>query len=153
MVGGNFRLDAIQAAVLLAKFPYLDGWTQRRQENAALYQTLLNEVGLAAPDGPLQLPPAAGPGVRHVVNQYVVRARDRDALAAHLKSEGVQTEVYYPRPMHLQECFAPLGLPEGSFPVAEACAKDSLAVPVAPETAADAVRYVVDCIAGFYRVR
>jgi dTDP-4-amino-4,6-dideoxygalactose transaminase len=151
VIGGNFRLDAIQAAVLLAKFPHLEGWTRRRQENAAAYSTLLAQAGLSAPGGPVQTPAPSGPGDRQVFNQYVIRARDRDALAAHLKSAGVQTEVYYPCPMHLQACFADLGLAPGSFPVAEACALDSLALPVAPETSGAAIEYVVGQIAAFYR--
>jgi dTDP-4-amino-4,6-dideoxygalactose transaminase len=153
LVGGNFRLDALQAAILLAKLPHLDGWTRRRQENAALYDGLLNDAGLASPRGPLALPAPVGSGDRHVFNQYVIRGPNRDGLAAHLKTAGVQTEVYYPRPMHLQECFADLKLSQGSFPVAEACAQDSLALPVAPETSAAAVRYVVDAIADFYRIK
>jgi dTDP-4-amino-4,6-dideoxygalactose transaminase len=151
LVGGNFRLDAIQAAVLLAKFPHLDAWTARRQENAAAYTQLLRAAGLTAPGGPVATPPPVPALHRHVFNQYVVRVRDRDGLAAHLKNQGVQTEVYYPRPMHLQACFADLCLPAGSFPIAEACALDSLALPVAPETSPAAIAYVVDQIAGFYR--
>ncbi|HEY0708994.1 MAG TPA: DegT/DnrJ/EryC1/StrS family aminotransferase [Polyangia bacterium] len=151
LVGGNFRLDAIQAAVLLAKFPHLDGWSERRQQNADLYSQAFAARGLSAPGGPLKVPPAPGVGERHVWNQYVIRARDRDGLAAHLKTQGIQTEVYYPRPMHLQECFADLGLRPGAFPVAEACALDSLALPVAPETSTAAIQYVVDSVAAFYK--
>jgi dTDP-4-amino-4,6-dideoxygalactose transaminase len=152
-VGGNFRLDAIQAAVLLAKFPHLEGWTGRRQENAAAYTQQLGAAGLTVAGGPVAAPPPAPARDRHVFNQYVVRVRDRDGLAAHLKSHGVQTEVYYPRPMHLQACFADLCLPAGSFPIAEACALDSLALPVAPETSPAAISYVVERIAEFYRLR
>jgi dTDP-4-amino-4,6-dideoxygalactose transaminase len=149
-LGGNFRLDALQAAVLLAKFPFLDGWTERRGQNAALYRAQFAARGLCEAGGPVRLPPAAGPGERHVWNQFVIRTERRDELAAHLKQQGVQTEVYYPRPMHLQECFASLGHGKGDFPVAEACANDSLALPVAPETSAEAVAYVVDQVAAFY---
>jgi dTDP-4-amino-4,6-dideoxygalactose transaminase len=151
IIGGNFRLDAIQAAVLLAKFPHLDGWSQRRQENADLYMQEFAARGLSSADGPIRTPPAPAAGERHVWNQYVIRARDRDGLAAHLKACGVQTEVYYPRPMHLQECFAHLGLRAGAFPVAEACALDSLALPVSPETSDAAIGYVVDAVAAFYK--
>jgi dTDP-4-amino-4,6-dideoxygalactose transaminase len=146
LVGGNFRLDALQAAVLLAKFPYLDGWTERRGQNAARYRQAFAARGL----GNVQLPPPAAPGERHVWNQFVIRAERRDGLAAHLKEHGVQTEVYYPRPMHLQECFAYLGYGKGAFPVSEACAADSLALPVAPETTAEQIDYVVDRVAAFY---
>jgi dTDP-4-amino-4,6-dideoxygalactose transaminase len=149
LVGGNFRLDAIQAAILLAKFPHLDVWTARRNENAALYQGLFAAAGLAAPGGPLLLPPVSGPGERNVWNQFVIRAPNRDRLAAHLNANGVQTEVYYPRPMHRQECFAYLGHKAGDFPVAEACAADSLALPVEPAVSADAIRYVVDRVGDF----
>jgi dTDP-4-amino-4,6-dideoxygalactose transaminase len=150
IIGGNFRLDAIQAAVLLAKFPHLDGWTRRRQENAELYRTGFGAHRLAAPGGPIALPPAPGPGERHIWNQFVIRAPRRDALAAHLAQHGVQTEVYYPRPMHRQECFANLGHQAGDFPVAEACAADSLALPVSPETSPLAIAYVVARVAEFY---
>ncbi len=151
-VGGNFRLDALQAAVLLAKFPHLDGWTLRRQANAELYARLFEQRGLVSPVGPLSLPPPSGPRDRHVFNQYVIRGRDRDGLGAALKADGIQTEVYYPRPMHLQDCFVELGLAKGSFPVAEACAQDSLALPVAPEVSSAAIEYVVERIGAFYRL-
>jgi dTDP-4-amino-4,6-dideoxygalactose transaminase len=149
LVGGNFRIDALQAAILLAKLPHLDGWTARRQQNAALYSQELTRRGLAAPGGPITLPAAEAPGERHVWNQYVIRLGRRDALMEHLKQAGVQTEIYYPRPMHLQECFAELGHDEGSFPVSEACAREALALPVAPELGEPAVRYVVDAIERF----
>jgi dTDP-4-amino-4,6-dideoxygalactose transaminase len=153
MVGGNFRLDALQAAILLAKLPHLDGWTVRRQQNAGLYDAHFAAAGLSTPGGPLAVPPAVPAGDRHVFNQYVIRCRERDRLAAHLKASGVQTEVYYPRPMHLQECFGALGLHPGAFPVAEACAQDSLALPVAPETSPAAIAYVADAVAAFYGSR
>jgi dTDP-4-amino-4,6-dideoxygalactose transaminase len=143
-VGGNFRLDALQAAVLLAKFPHLDRWTDRRAENATLYRQLLGDVA------GLRTPPAAEAGDRHVWNQFVVRTARRDALAGHLKTQGVQTEVYYPRPMHMQECFASLGHEAGDFPVAEACASDSLALPIAPEISPAAIAYVAEQVKAFY---
>jgi dTDP-4-amino-4,6-dideoxygalactose transaminase len=150
IIGGNFRLDALQAAVLLAKLPHLDGWTRRRQENAELYRTSFAAHRLSAPEGPVSLPPPAAPGERHVWNQFVIRAPRRDALAAHLAQQGVQTEVYYPRPMHQQQCFVSLGHRAGDFPVAEACAAEALALPVAPETPPEAVRYVAERVAEFY---
>jgi dTDP-4-amino-4,6-dideoxygalactose transaminase len=153
VVGGNFRLDAIQAAVLLAKFPALEPWIRRREENAALYVSRLGGAGLLGINGPITVPPSPAPGDRHVLNQFVIRCHDRDALAAHLAAQGVQTEVYYPRPLHLQQCFQDLGVSEGAFPVAEACAKDSLALPVAPEIPPAAIASVADAIVDFCRFR
>lgn len=148
IIGGNFRLDAIQAAVLLAKLPHVERWTTRREENATTYAESLAEM--AFPRGPLRLPPLPPSGDRHVYNQYVVQLPKRDALAAHLRKEGVQTEIYYPRPMHLQECFVGLGYHEGDFPRAEAAAKTVLALPVAPELPVSLIRYVADQVKSFY---
>lgn len=149
LVGGNFRIDALQAAILLAKLPHLDRWTARRQQNAALYGEELTRRGLAAPGGPVTLPAPPAPGERHVWNQYVIRVARRDALMEHLKQAGIQTEIYYPRPMHLQECFSELGHTEGAFPVSEACARESLALPVAPELTDETIRYVAGAIESF----
>jgi dTDP-4-amino-4,6-dideoxygalactose transaminase len=149
VVGGNFRLDGLQAAVLLAKLPHLDDWTRRREANAHRYHQAFAAAGLAAPRGPVHLPPLASPGDRMVWNQFVVRVPRRDALLEHLKQRGIQTEIYYPQPMHLQTCFAELGHRAGAFPTAEACARDSLALPVYPELAPDAIAYVVETMAGF----
>jgi len=158
IVGANFRLDAVQAAVLLAKLPRLDGWTAARAANAAAYRAAFARAGLASEsnesresNGPVALPPAPADGDRHVWNQFVIRAPRRDALIDHLRRAEIQTEIYYPRPMHLQECFADLGYREGDFPVAEAAARDSLALPVYPELPAGAIDYVVTAIADFYR--
>jgi dTDP-4-amino-4,6-dideoxygalactose transaminase len=144
VVGGNFRLDALQAAVLLAKLPHLDDWTARRAANADAYRAALA-------DTPLTLPPPAAPNSRHIWNQFVVRAPRRDALAAHLRSREIETEIYYPQPLHLQACFAHLGHKPGDFPVAEACAADSLALPVHPDLPAGAIEYVAAAITDFYR--
>ncbi|MGV3625176.1 MAG: DegT/DnrJ/EryC1/StrS family aminotransferase [Archangium sp.] len=147
IIGGNFRIDALQAAILRAKLPHLDGWTTRRQHNADRYRRLFAEAGVkstARPnaENPLTLP-VARPGTRHVYNQFVVRSIRRDALKDHLKANGVGTEVYYPQPMHLQACFASWGGAVGQFPEAEAAANESLALPVYPElTDADAQRVV-----------
>ncbi|HEY0715393.1 MAG TPA: DegT/DnrJ/EryC1/StrS family aminotransferase [Polyangia bacterium] len=151
-VGGNFRLDALQAAVLLAKFPHLEAWTRRREENATLYARALSHHGLGAESSPIRLPPPAPAGHRQVFNQYVIRAQKRDSLAASLKDDGIQTEVYYPRPLHLQECLAGAGARPGDFPAAEAAATTALALPVAPEVSTEAVTYVADRIAAFYGV-
>jgi dTDP-4-amino-4,6-dideoxygalactose transaminase len=157
IVGGNFRLDALQAAVLQAKLPHLDGWTDGRRANAARYRRLFAEaasraaVTLAAPaagpmpEGTIALP-VERPGVRHVYNQFVVRLGRRDAVKAHLTAAGVGCEVYYPVPFHLQQCFASLGYGRGAFPVAEAAAADSLALPIYPELTEAQQRYVVDAV-------
>jgi dTDP-4-amino-4,6-dideoxygalactose transaminase len=144
MVGGNFRLDAIQAAVVSAKLPHLDQWTQARQRNAARYDRLFQNADLS-----IGLP--ASTENRHIFNQYVIRVSRRDELQAHLRQQGIGTEVYYPVPMHLQECFAYLGHSAGSFPESEAAAKETLALPVYPELTDAAARHVVDCIAAFTR--
>ncbi|MHB8869631.1 MAG: DegT/DnrJ/EryC1/StrS family aminotransferase [Thermoleophilia bacterium] len=160
LVGANFRLDAIQAAVLRVKLPRLDGWTAQRQMNAVRYRSLFVEGGLAArveggggsaalAEAPVVLPFEA-PGGRHIYNQFVLRVRDRDRLLAHLRAHGVGTEVYYPIPLHLQECFCDLGYREGDLPEAEAAARETLAVPVYPGLTPAQQRRVVDVVRGFY---
>jgi dTDP-4-amino-4,6-dideoxygalactose transaminase len=157
IVGGNFRLDALQAAVLGVKLPHLDAWTAGRRANAARYRALFAEAASKA--GIAIAPPSAGPtpagtislpverpGVTHVYNQFVVRVGGRDAVKAHLTASGVGCEVYYPVPFHLQECFAPLGYGRGAFPVAEAAAGDSLALPIYPELTEAQQRYVVSSV-------
>jgi dTDP-4-amino-4,6-dideoxygalactose transaminase len=128
-VGGNFRLDALQAAVLRAKLPHLPGWTRRRRDNAARYDRLFAAAGLAQR---ITLP-VEPPGRRHIFNQYVVRVPDRDRVRALLAEDGIGTEIYYPVPFHLQECFAPLGHSRGAFPHAEAAAGSTLALPIYAE--------------------
>jgi dTDP-4-amino-4,6-dideoxygalactose transaminase len=145
-IGGNFRLDAIQAAVVSAKLPHLDNWTAARQQNAARYDRLFQEAGLAA-SGRVVRPVVAMD--RHIFNQYVIRVADRDGLQASLKAKGVGTEVYYPVPMHLQECFAYLGHRLGAFPESERAANQTLALPIQPELTDEQARYVVDCIGAF----
>jgi dTDP-4-amino-4,6-dideoxygalactose transaminase len=142
VIGGNFRLDALQAAVVLAKLPHLDDWTAARQRNAARYDTLFREAAL-----PIECPRIVTD--RHIFNQYVIRSPHRDALQAALKQRGIGTEVYYPVPMHLQECFGYLGLGAGSFPASERAAQETLAVPVHPELSDAQARYVVDSVAEF----
>jgi dTDP-4-amino-4,6-dideoxygalactose transaminase len=144
IIGGNFRLDAIQAAVVTAKLPHLDEWTAARQHNAKRYDHLLGEADL-----PIVLPAVATD--RHIFNQYVIRLSTRNALQAYLKKKGVGTEVYYPVPMHLQECFAYLGHPAGAFPESERAAKETLALPVYPEVTEAQARYVVECIREFFQ--
>ncbi len=142
-LGGNFRLDAIQAAVVSAKLPHLDNWTTARRRNAKRYDQLFAEAGL-----PVGLP--AVTASRHIFNQYVIRLEHRDELQSHLKKQGVATEVYYPLPMHLQECFAYLGHVAGSFPESERAAKETLALPIYPELSAEQIQYVVECITAFF---
>jgi dTDP-4-amino-4,6-dideoxygalactose transaminase len=150
VVGGNFRLDALQAAIVSAKLPHLDRWTEARQANAARYDQLFKDAGLSGqPDSAITLPRVDA--TRHIFNQYVIRIAARDALQSYLKAHGVGTEVYYPVPMHLQDCFAYLNLPEGSFAQSEKAARETLAIPVHPELREDQARFVVDCIAEFIR--
>jgi dTDP-4-amino-4,6-dideoxygalactose transaminase len=147
VVGGNFRLDALQAALVTVKLAHLDGWTQRRQRNAARYDQLFGESGLAG-SGPVGLPKVV-PG-RHIFNQYVIRVPRRDELRAFLAENGVATEVYYPVPLHRQECFAYLGYREGSLPEAERAARETLALPIYPELSDEQAGHVVATIARFF---
>ena len=126
LIGGNFRIDALQAAVLRVKAPHLAAWTSGRQRNAERYRTLMTEAGLTD----RVIPPAVAPGCTHVYNQFVVRVPERDETRALLQARGIGTAVYYPVPFHLQECFASLGYREGAFPHAEAAAWSSLALPI-----------------------
>jgi dTDP-4-amino-4,6-dideoxygalactose transaminase len=141
MVGGNFRLDALQAAIVSAKLPHLDGWTATRQENAKRYDALLADVSAVA--RPVVM------GGRHIFNQYVIRVARRNELQLQLQKSGIGTEVYYPVPMHLQECFASLGYTAGAFPESEKAAKETLALPVYPEVSEKQAQYVADCIREF----
>ena len=145
-IGGNFRLDALQAAVLQIKLRHLDGWTAARARNAGIYAQAFARAGLRERIE-LPNPPA---DVHHVWNQYVIRAPRRDALRAHLTHQGVGTEIYYPVPLHRQECFAYLGHAPGEFPVAERLAAESLALPIFPELQPHQLQYVVEQIAAFY---
>ena len=148
MVGGNFRLDALQAAVVSAKLPHLDEWTAARQRNAARYDRLFAEAGFGCADSsPIGLPRVVTD--RHIFNQYVVRVSSRDELKAALKARGIGTEIYYPVPMHLQECFAHLGYARGDFPEGERAAAETLALPVYPEVTDAQARYVVESVAEF----
>jgi len=151
VVGGNFRLDALQAAVVSAKLPYLDRWTAARQSNALTYTQLFTEAGLTANKG--RSPAVGVPKVaanRHIFNQYVIRVSRRNELQAALKQRGIGTEVYYPIPMHLQECFAYLNLGAGAFPEGERAAEETLALPVYPELSDSQLRYVVQCVHEFF---
>jgi dTDP-4-amino-4,6-dideoxygalactose transaminase len=145
-VGGNFRLDALQAAALSVKLRYLDDWTRERRERARLYEGLFAESGLTE-DRTVRTPKAPAD---HVYHQYVIRVRERDALREHLKEEGIATAIYYPVPLHLQPCFRDLGYGEGDFPVAESAAKQSLALPMFPALTEEQQSTVVTSISAFY---
>jgi dTDP-4-amino-4,6-dideoxygalactose transaminase len=147
LIGGNFRIDELQAAVLRVKLKYLDGWTEGRQRNAAYYDSAFAGAGL----GDQLRTPAALPGYRHIFNQYVVRARNRDALRDRLTERGIGCEIYYPVPLHLQTCFAYLNHRAGDFPHSEQAAAETLALPIYPELQQDQQAHVVATIAEFYR--
>ncbi len=145
VLGGNFRLDALQAAVVAAKLPHLDAWTAARQANAVRYAALFAAAGLDE----VRLPEVVRG--RHIYNQFVIRVPRRDALRAHLTTKGIGNEVYYPVPLHLQTCFEYLGHRPGDFPESERAAAQTVALPIYPElTEAQAVA-VVDAIRAFYR--
>jgi dTDP-4-amino-4,6-dideoxygalactose transaminase len=147
LIGGNFRLDAIHAAVLRVKLRHLDHWTQQRQANAALYRQLFDHHGLL---GQITLP--LEKENRHIYNQFVIRvpAPRRDALRTHLASQGIGTEIYYPLPLHLQPCFASLGLQPGAFPESERAAQETIALPIYPELKPADQEVVVESIADFF---
>jgi dTDP-4-amino-4,6-dideoxygalactose transaminase len=145
IVGGNFRLDALQAAILRVKLKHLTKWTEMRRNNAGRYRSLFEEMGL------LECLSVPEDSAGHIYNQFVGRFPDRDRLQSFLKDRGVETEVYYPVPLHVQECFGDLGYRSGDFPHAEAAARESLALPVYPEITEEQQRYVVNQIKEFYQ--
>ncbi len=141
-VGGNFRLDALQAAVLRVKLKYLDSWSAGRQRNAAIYRELFAKAGLDQ----VGLPMEAGQR-RHIYNQFVIRVTKRDELIAHLKKNQIGTEIYYPVPLHLQECFASLGHQQGDYPASERAATETIALPIYPELSDADKSRIVEVIA------
>ena len=145
VVGGNFRMDALQAAVLRVKAPHLDSWTEARRANANRYRQLFREAGL---DGVVALP-VEPPNRRHIFNQFVIRTPDRDGLKKYLDAQGIGNEVYYPVPFHLQPCFEALGHRRGDFPHAERAANESLAIPIYGELTSEQQHAVVSAIAAF----
>ena len=149
IIGGNFRLDTIQAAVLRAKAPHLAGWLDARRQNAARYAQFFDEAGVKTFG--VQLP-AEPPGCWHTYHQYVIRLPRRDELRAHLEAHGIGTAVYYPVPLHLQECFADLGYTEGTLPHAEAAAQTALALPMYPELTEAQQAHVVETVVQFLRM-
>jgi dTDP-4-amino-4,6-dideoxygalactose transaminase len=146
LIGGNFRMDELQAAVLNVKLKHLDSWTEGRQRNAAFYDQAFARADL----GRAVHTPAKAKG-RHIYNQYIIRVRDRDLLRQHLTAAGVGSEIYYPLALHQQKCFAYLGHRTGDFPESERAAEETLALPIFPELTAAQLEYVVATIAGFYR--
>jgi dTDP-4-amino-4,6-dideoxygalactose transaminase len=146
-IGGNFRLDAIQAAVLRVKLPHLSSWTAGRRANADRYRRLFEQHGL----GSLVTLPVEPPGYFHIYNQFIVRVPDRNRVRAFLTAHGIGTEIYYPVPFHLQECFAPLGYVGGDFPEAEAAADSTLALPIYGELTEEQQDAVVRTLADALR--
>lgn len=146
-VGMNSRLDTLQAAVVEVKLRHLDTWSAARKGNADWYNEAFRKTGLA--DRFLQTPYEV-PGGRHIYNQYVIRAKNRDDLMKHLKENGIGNEVYYPVPLHLQECFAGLGYKQGDCPVSEEAAKETIAIPIYPELTTEQKQYVVNTIKQIY---
>jgi len=144
LVGGNFRLDAIQAAALLVKFPHLEDWHARRRANAAYYDEALAGSWVA-------IPPVAWGAECHIYNQYVIRVLEgRDALRTFLAEREIGSEIYYPVPFHLQECFADLGYSKGDFPHSEAAAQQTLALPIYPELSREMQDHVIAAIEAFH---
>ncbi|MBM3285262.1 MAG: DegT/DnrJ/EryC1/StrS family aminotransferase [Candidatus Aminicenantes bacterium] len=152
MLGGNFRLDALQAAILRVKLGHLDAWQAMRRERAEAYGRKFAECGLIEA-GIVKLPVAvykeSGITNYHTYHQYVIRAKNRDALQTYLKEKGVGTSVFYPLPLHLQKCFAYLGYKRGDFPVSERAAKEVLALPMYPELTAAQQDYIVSSLLEF----
>ena len=140
-VGGNFRLDPIQAAALLVKLPYLDNWSEGRRRNAAYYNRKFTGTPVKSP--------YISPDCVSIYNQYVVRVPNRDELFSHLREKGIGCEIYYPVPMHLQKCFKGLGYKEGDFPEAEKASKEVIALPIYPELSNEMKNYVVRHILEF----
>ena len=159
LVGGNFRLDALQAAVLLEKLPYLNAWHEGRRANARRYRELFARTGLIE-KGLVELPGEAYPGVKygHIYNQFVLRVKNnklknRDGLREYLNRKRIGNEVYYPVPFHLQQCFAHLGYRLGDFPRAERAAEELIAIPVYPELTREQQEYVVKSIEEYFAAK
>jgi dTDP-4-amino-4,6-dideoxygalactose transaminase len=150
LVGGNFRLDEIQAAILKVKLPHLKQWTSARREVADFYRKQFSAAGLTSIITLPAEPYRSAVEEHHVYHQYVIRTPRRDALREHLSRAEIGTEIYYPVGMHLQECFRDLGYQEGDLPETERAAKETLALPIYPEISRDAQRYVVDALAKFF---
>jgi dTDP-4-amino-4,6-dideoxygalactose transaminase len=150
-VGGNFRLDALQAAILRIKLPHLDTWSAMRRANAGIYREEFAKAGLTEITLPAEPFAKSGAVNHHIYNQFVVRAPRRDELLKHLAGAGIGHAVYYPIPLHLQECFASLGYQAGDFPESERAAMETVALPIFPELTREQLQAVVEGVAGFYR--
>lgn len=166
VIGGNFRIDALQAAVLRVKLPHLDKWSEKRRRNAEYYNKLFREAGLAEEPGQTKfdeknkvlLPKAVYKNISglknyHIYNQYVIRAQKRDELKKFLTENEIGNEIYYPVPFHLQECFANLNHKKGDFPESEKASETSLAIPIYPELSKEQQEYVVQRIKEFIQSR
>jgi dTDP-4-amino-4,6-dideoxygalactose transaminase len=156
VIGGNFRLDTLQAAVLIVKLRHLDAWTAARQRNADTYRRLFRDTGVVVEPGDMKekrglVLPVELPARRHIYNQFVIRVDRRDELRAHLKERGIGNEVYYPVPFHMQKCYAGLGYREGDFGASERAARESLALPIYPELTTEMIAEVVGVVAEFVR--
>lgn len=163
VIGGNFRMDAIQAAIISVKLPHLNSWSEGRRKNANLYTKLFIENSLATKTGGTKfssaekvLLPAAvyensGHKNHHIYNQYCIRVEKRDELRKYLSEKNIGTEIYYPVPFHQQECFKYLGYKDGEFPLSEFSAQHSVALPIYPELSASQIEYVVTTIAEFFK--
>ncbi len=146
LIGGNFRIDELQAVVLRIKLKYLDGWTSGRQRNAAYYDRAFSAARL----GSRVITPRAAPGQRHIFNQYVIRVHERDALRKFLGEHGIGTEIYYPVPLDRQECFSYLGYAPGTFPESERAAAETVAIPIYPELTEDQLGTVVARVTEYF---
>jgi dTDP-4-amino-4,6-dideoxygalactose transaminase len=146
-IGGNFRIDELQAAVLRVKLKYLDAWTEGRRRNAAYYDAAFAAANLRGQ----VTTPVAVPGGRHIFNQYVVRVARRDELKKHLSERSIGTEIYYPVPLHQQQCFAYLGYRTGDFPESERAALETLALPIFPELTETQLAHVVASVREFHQ--
>lgn len=161
-IGGNFRLDSLQAAVLRVKLPYLDSWSEKRRQNAELYKRFFIEFGLSEEEGRIffdeknrvLIPKAVykNYGVKnyHIFNQFIIRVKNRNKLLEYLREKEVGCEIYYPVPFHRQECFAYLKCNDEDFPIANFAAETSLALPIYPELTSEQIYYVVECINEFF---
>lgn len=147
LIGGNFRLDSLQAAVLDIKLKYLDNWTEGRQKNAAYYKEGIEKRGLMD----FISTPAAEAGYRHIYNQYILRCKNRDGLLDYLHAMNIGCEIYYPVTFNNQECFKYLGYKKGDFPNAEKAANETIAIPIYPELTSEQQNYILDSIEAFYK--
>jgi len=150
-IGGNFRLDEMQAAILAVKLPYLEGWSAARRNVADFYREEFNRLGLTNQISPPAEPyRARGLTNHHIYHQYIIRTSQRDALREHLTQKEVGTAIYYPLGLHEQKCFAYLDYSAGDFPETERAARETLALPIYPELSREAQSYVAEAIAEFF---